>query len=681
VADVKIVAFHSEAFMRASNGSFRGVLGFPVALLALSAALDLAACSSTVSDAGLTTTTGGGCSGGCPSGEVCMGNQCVSSCTAAGGTLCGTACVNTQSDNANCGACAMACTSGQACSAGKCAATCAPGYDVCTTDGGFYCAVLAGDNNNCGTCGKICPSGQYCSMGTCTPQSTSCPQGQTLCQADAGFGDGGPGGGSCVNLQADNNNCGSCGHACGAGESCLAASCQSGPACPNGLLACPNATGGSTCVAYLIDPSNCGGCNKSCGENGICTQGACACPGLYTQCGTTAAPSCAALQFDTANCGSCGLACVACSTCTLGACTPESFLTAAAEGLPVLDAGATGYGAVISADFNGDGVTDLAMLQGTSVLVALVSDGGFGPYFTLPVNVGLYGSEAMAAGDFNNDGIADIAVSYTTGSYSAELAVYFGSASSGFTPYGPFPVAMSSYSITGVATGDFNADTFGDIAVVQGYGANGLSVFYSNGMGGFTAVGGLPGDIGGGYVGYIAVTSGDINGDGVSDVVMSFTSYGASSSPLLEVLFGSDAGIGSSNAAKVSATLAGALAVQGAEIDAFATGQLLPYVWDSDGGLKSAGTYNIAAAPYSAPSVAAAQDMNSDGLVDIVALEGSSVFVWLRDDGGYGTPLSVVAGAGGMAVADLNGDGKADVASTNGSYVSPGGVILLNSCQ
>jgi hypothetical protein len=376
------------------------------------------------------------------------------------------------------------------------------------------------------------------------------------------------------------------------------------------------------------------------------------------------------------------LACVACATCTLGACAPESFLTASANGVPVLDAGSTGYGAIMTADFNGDGVPDLAMLQGSNVVVAFGSDGGYGPFAILPVNVGPYGTAVMASGDFNHDGIADVAVAYTTMAYSAELGVYFGSATVGFTPYGPFPIAMTSYTITGIATGDFNADTFDDIAVVEGYNPNDLSVFYSNGSGGFTGVGGLPGDISGSYVSYTAVTSGDLNGDGVADVVMSFTAYtGTGSAPLLEVLFGSDAGIVSTNSAKASVTLAGAMAVQGAEIDAFNTGQLLPFVWDSDGGLLSAGSYNIAAAPYSTPSVAAAQDMNSDGLIDVVALEGSSVFVWLRDDAGYGTPLAVVAGGGGMAVGDLNGDGRADVATTNGSYGSPGGIILLNSCQ
>ena len=73
--------------------------------------------------------------------------------------------------------------------------------------------------------------------------------------------------------------------------------------------------------------------------------------------------------------------------------------------------------------------------------------------------------------------------------------------------------------------------------------------------------------------------------------------------------------------------------------------------------------------------------MNGDGLLDVVALEGSAVVVWLRNDGGFGTALSVAAGAGGMGVGDFNGDKKPDVATTNGIYSNSGGTILLNTCN
>jgi hypothetical protein len=82
-----------------------------------------------------------------------------------------------------------------------------------------------------------------CSTSTCA----ACGSGKTLCS------------GSCVTTSNDNNNCGSCGHACNtaAGETCSSGTCV----CSNGAL-----TDCSTiCVDATTDPNNCGGCNNVCG--------------------------------------------------------------------------------------------------------------------------------------------------------------------------------------------------------------------------------------------------------------------------------------------------------------------------------------------------------------------------------------------------------------------------------
>ena len=80
-----------------------------------------------------------------------------------------------------------------------------------------------------------------CSGSTCA----ACSSGETACS------------GTCVTTSTDNNNCGSCGHACNTagGESCIAGvcSCSSGTDCSG------------TCVDITTDPNNCGGCGTACG--------------------------------------------------------------------------------------------------------------------------------------------------------------------------------------------------------------------------------------------------------------------------------------------------------------------------------------------------------------------------------------------------------------------------------
>ncbi len=105
-------------------------------------------------------------------------------------TLCGTQCVNTGSDPANCGACGQVCSSNRVtatCAGGICSGTCDPGYADCNgdkrTDG---CETdLLNDPASCGACGAVCGTGTSCVAGTCT---SPCPGGHcstTVSQACA----------------------------------------------------------------------------------------------------------------------------------------------------------------------------------------------------------------------------------------------------------------------------------------------------------------------------------------------------------------------------------------------------------------------------------------------------------------------------------------------------------------
>ena len=139
------------------------------------------------------------------------------------------------------------------------------------------------------------------------------------------------------------------------------------------------------------------------------------------------------------------------------------------------------FGAV--ADFNGDGIPDLAVADfGTNSVGVLIGngDGTFQSLVSYPVGTHPKG---VAVGDFNGDGIPDLVVSnYGSGT----LSILLGSA----TTRGTFGTA-STLSVAGSSSSDplnvvaanFWGDVNADVAVV--YGAEYIGIFQGNGAGGF----------------------------------------------------------------------------------------------------------------------------------------------------------------------------------------------------
>jgi Glycosyl hydrolase family 12. len=84
-------------------------------------------------------------------------------------TICGTGCVNTQTNNVHCGACGNACSATRSCQAGKC--ICPATYTDCSGE----CVDTKIDVQNCGGCGKPCTG--ICSAGSC--QASTCTSGMT----------------------------------------------------------------------------------------------------------------------------------------------------------------------------------------------------------------------------------------------------------------------------------------------------------------------------------------------------------------------------------------------------------------------------------------------------------------------------------------------------------------------
>jgi hypothetical protein len=161
---------------------------------------------------------------------------------------------------------------------------------------GSTCVNVQADNTNCGACGNVCDAGEVCSAGVC---ALSCPAGELAC------------GGGCIDPDTDRMHCGAtadceganAGDTCDAGEVCNSGVCEL--SCQAGLLAC-----NGTCIDPMTDRTYCGatadcaGANagEACDAGEVCNgSGACelSCQAGLLQCGGT----CIDPLTDRAHCG------------------------------------------------------------------------------------------------------------------------------------------------------------------------------------------------------------------------------------------------------------------------------------------------------------------------------------------------------------------------------------------
>lgn len=180
-------------------------------------------------------------------------------------------------------------------------------------------------------------------------------------------------------------------------------------------------------------------------------------------------------------------------------------------------------GSLVVADFDGDGNADLAVtatLQSPpySNYIAIFRGNGDGtfqpPSSTTPEPSP--GSFELISGDFNGDGKPDLATAVTTPApnnpYTQSLAILLNNGDGTFAApvLTPAPTSASTAnSVSTFVTLDLNGDGKTDLAVTQ---SSGTSLLLSNGDGTFDVSTTL-------NPGLVYLVAGDLNGDGVPDIV------------------------------------------------------------------------------------------------------------------------------------------------------------------
>lgn len=314
-------------------------------------------------------------------------------------------------------------------------------------------------------------------------------------------------------------------------------------------------------------------------------------------------------------------------------------------------------------DFTGDGKLDALTADGMELYLARGNGDGTFSTVTRIYSNAVDNVDEVVAGDFNSDGKMDIAASV-----GSSIRLFLGDGSGGFTLTST--VATSNSYDRELKVGDINGD--GKLDLVGA--GNDISVFIGNGSGGLTASTSFSPDFS-----VNGITLADLNGDGRDDVAYTMNQDIYIHQGL------SDGTISSYSTTTSGFNLSGD--IEAADLNSDGIMDLV-YSGDStdlavrlgngDGTFKAVSLY-AATGGFSHLKIA---DLDGDGLLDVVGVQGDPMIFKGRGDGTFDdvhTELAVAIGDGALMIGDFNGDGVNDF-SLNGSG---GGdlVVTLSSTE
>jgi hypothetical protein len=198
------------------------------------------------------------------------------------------------------------------------------------------------------------------------------------------------------------------------------------------------------------------------------------------------------------------------------------------------------YGGIAGADYNGDGIPDMALAMHVKPLTCLkgLGDDRYAAFSEgLPATQHDFSSRALVSADFNNDGIADfVAVSEANWrdknkGHAFGAMICLGSSQGFQCRFIADAKRIERFYADQIVSGDVNGDGNVDVAIASLQHRVDLIVWLGDGKGGFTPFNnGLPTELH-----YRSVALADLNRDGRDDLVASITGFGREGMRALKV--------------------------------------------------------------------------------------------------------------------------------------------------